>query len=53
MNLSALPEDDSIYYNLFYWNNLPEIESLVVQRNFTIQSNLQIFDDVISPLDTI
>ena len=53
MNLSALPEDGSIHYSLFTRNNLMEAESLVAQRNFTTQGNLQTFDGVASPPDTV
>lgn len=34
MNLSALLEDDFFHHSLLTQNNLTEIESLVIQRNF-------------------
>lgn len=53
IKLSALLEDGSIHFSLLTLNNLPEAESLVAQRNFTTQGNLQTFDGVVSPPDTV
>ena len=52
-NLSALPEDCSIHYSLLTRNTLPEVETLVAERNLSTQRNLQTFDDSESLPDTI